>query len=405
MNKQEVLEKIILYVTKRKAEDFYTIKKDKYYINISAIENSFRRHSFTENDEYDVSIKFLCEEYKLKRITFKDFKSELEQLLQNISVDRDRKISNIKTIVEKKKFIESEIKNLIESVQKNFNANGLSIKDTSFEWFFSDYEKFVIKSSPINISIDDYICHPNHLKYIVEQNLEECKKHILEKHEKKEKSYNELKQLFLSVSKEELFIPLEDWWSMKLKLDVLYYVPPAKNEQKVLSFFYVNDHLRVNYSMKIDAYLHQTLQTFSTNYFEYAIDEFREYYKSIFGDLQLRPNFLQKVKTYLSWGMYRNLFMNICITSNIFLFGELLRMWTKNSVFYPHKNYKLEKKYPSFIDADITNQKILSGLETQKHLDDLLSSILSFDNKDELDSCFLEKNQNVIKILFDSVSN
>lgn len=399
MNKQEVLEKIILYVTKRKAEDFYIVKKDKYYINISAIENSFRRHSFTEGDEYNLTIKSLCEEYKLKHISFKDFKSEIEQTLQNISVERDRKTSNLKTIVEKKKFIEAEIKNIISCVQTNFNLQGLSIKDTSFEWFFSDYEKFVIKTS------DDYICHPNHLKYIVEQNIEECKKNIMDKYDKKEKSYNELKQLFLSVSKEELFIPLEEWWALKLKLEVLYYVPPAKAEQKVLSFFYVNDHHRVNYSMKIDAYLHQTLQTFSTNYYEFAIDEFRDYYKGIFGDLVLRPNFLQKVKTLLSWGMYRILFMNICITSNVFLFGELLRTWTKNSVFYPHKNYKLEKKYPSFIDADITNQKILSGLETQKHIDDVISSILAFDNKDELDSSFQEKNQNAIKTLFDGVSD
>ena len=124
----------------------------------------------------------------------------------------------------------------------------------------SDYEKFILKQEKYPLHFDDFVCHINHIKYILEQHYEESKNQLISKFEKKEQYYKELKQLFLSISKEDLFIPLEEWWTIKLKLDILYYVPPARTEQKVLSFFYIFDHHRVNYSMRIDAYLHQTLQ-------------------------------------------------------------------------------------------------------------------------------------------------
>jgi hypothetical protein len=420
MNKQEVLEKIILYITKRPSEEFYTVKKDKYYININSIDNSLRRQSFstTTNGDYENFIKQICEDYSMKRITFKDFKNELETLFLNISVERDRQTSNIKCLAEKRKFVESEIDKLLQILIKYFEICGTSLSEIDLDLSLTDYEIFVLKPlrkslQKVKIKKDysylDSLCKESTLKFMVDTYYEDIKNKTLDKYEnkpdlksdRKEKYYEDLKRYFLGLTKEEIFISLEHWWSNKLKLQVLYYVPGSKNEQKTLSFFYIIDQLRVNYVMKIDPYLHQTIQTISPNYTDFAIEEFREYYKDVFGHNRFEKNFLEKVKTLLSWHSYRILFINICIVSNVYLFGELLREWTKNNVMFPSKNYKLDKKYQSFIDSDITNQKIISGLETKKHIDDLLHCIYTFDNREEITDTFIEKNDGVIKAVFD----
>jgi hypothetical protein len=419
MNRQEVLEKIILYITKRPAEEFYTVKKDKYYINVNAIDNSVRRQSFTEfSGDYESSIKMICEDFSMKRISFKDFKTELETLFLNISVDRDRKVSNIKCLSEKRKFIESEINTILKCLEQYMKICSTNLNEVDIDIHISDYEIFILK--PLNgelCSIKtkrkytylDSLCKESILKFIVDTHYEDIKIKTLAKYESKhelksdrrEKFYDEMKQHFLALTKEELFISLEHWWTNKLKLDILHYIPGSRNEQKTLSFYYVTDQLRVNYAMKIDPYLHQTIQTIAPNYTDFSIEEFRDYYKNIFGHNKFEKNFIEKTKVLLSWNSYRILFINICIVSNVFLFGELLREWTKANVMFPSKNYKLDKRYPSFIDSDITNQKIISGLETKKHIDDLLNCIYTFDNKDEIDHNFIEKNDAVLQAVFD----
>lgn len=419
MNRQEVLEKIILYITKRPAEEFYTVKKDKYYINVNSIENSIRKQSFAEfSGDFESSIKMICEDFSMKRITFKDFKIELETLFLNISVDRDRKISNIKCLSDKRKFIETDIDNILKCLVKCLKNCNTSLSEIDIELHLSDYEIFVLKpfqKELCNLKIKreynylDSLCKESTLKFMVETHYEDLKAKTLAKYEnkhdlksdRKEKYYDEIKKHFLALTKEELFISLEHWWTNKLKLDILHYIPGSRNEQKTLSFYYITDQLRVNYAMKIDPYLHQTIQTIAPNYTDFAIEEFREYYKNIFGHNNFEKNFLEKTKILLSWNSYRILFINICIVTNVFLFGELLREWTKTNVMFPSKNYKLDKKYPSFIDSDITNQKIISGLETKKHLDDLLHGIYTFDNKEEIDNTFIDKNDAVLKLMFD----
>lgn len=424
MNKQEVLEKIILYITKRPAEEFFMVKKEKYYINIKAIENSSQKQSFSDfNGDYDSSIKTICEDYSMKRITFKDFKTELETLLLNISVDRDRKISNIKSLAEKRKFIETDIETLMQCITTHFAICSTNLSEIDLDFSLSDYEIFVLKpfqQKLCNLKIKknynyiDRLCKESTLKFMTDTHYEDIKSKTVIKYEhnnelktdRKEKYYNEMKQQFLALTKEELFISLEHWWANKLKLDILYYVPSetktnTKKESKTLSFYYITDQLRVNYVMKIDPYLNQTIQTIAPNYTDFAIEEFREYYKNIFGNNNFEKKFIEKCKTYLSWNSYRILFINICIVSNVYLFGELIREWTKENVMFPTKNYKLDKKYQSFIDSDITNQKILSGLETKKQMEDLLHSIYTFDNREELDDIFIEKNSSAIALLFD----
>jgi len=419
MNRQEVLEKIILYITKRPAEEFYTVKKDKYYINVNAIDNSVRRQSFTEfSGDYESSIKLICEDYNMKRITYKDFKTELETLFLNISVDRDRKISNIKCLSEKRKFIETEINTILKCLEQYMKVCGTNLNETDIDLHLSDYEIFVLKPfkrelCSVKIKREytylDSLCKESTLKFIVDTHYEDIKIKTLAKYESKhelksdrrEKFYDEMKQHFLGLTKEELFISLEHWWTNKLKLDILHYIPGSRNEQKTLSFYYIIDQLRVNYAMKIDPYLHTTIQTIAPNYTDFAIEEFRDYYKNIFGHNKFEKTFIEKTKVLLSWNSYRILFINICIVSNVFLFGELLREWTKANVMFPSKNYKLDKRYPSFIDSDITNQKIISGLETKKHIDELLNCIYTFDNKEEIDYNFIEKNDSVLKAVFD----
>jgi hypothetical protein len=247
---------------------------------------------------------------------------------------------------------------------------------------------------------------------VLENHYDEFKKQIEEtttkkidkndKSEKKNNYFQNLKNFFLTVSKEELFISLQDWWKLKINLEILYYVPPTRQETRPLSFFFIVEQLRVNNNMIIDPYLYQTILAFSNNYGETAIEEFREYYKCVFGDNLFRKNFISKTKELKSWIMFRILFINICIVSNTFLFGELLRTWTKEHVMYPHKNYKLDKKYPSFIDTDITNQKILSNIETQNDIDKLLSIINTFDTGNELSEEFVEKHPSLIYNLFDA---
>ena len=419
MNKQEVLEKIILYITKRPAEEFYTVRKDKYYIDVNAIDNCSRKYSFTEfSGDIEGSIKQICEDYSMKRITYKDFKSELETLFLNISVERDRKVSNTKCLSDKRKFIETEIETLLKCLHNNLKSCSIDLHEFDFDFHLSDYEIFVLK--PVNKTLctfklkrnynyHDNLCKESALKFITEVHYEDIKLKTLEKFENKsdfksdrrEKYYEEMKKHFLGLTKEELFVSLEHWWTNKLKLDILHYIPGSRNEQKTLSFYYITDQLRVNFAMKIDPYLHQTIQTIAPNYTDFAIEEFRDYYKSIFGHNEFDKKFLEKTKTLLSWNCYRILFINICIVANVFLFGELLREWTKKNVMFPSKNYKLDKRYPCFIDADITNQKIISGLETKKHIDDLLHCIYTFDSREEIDDTFMEKNDAVLKLMFD----
>jgi len=424
MNKQEVLEKIILHLTNQPCEHFFTQVKDKYFLNTQTLEdfsNKTKRRSMSQNGRHDDAIKMICQDYYLKKISFKDFKSELDQILQNISLERDKKLSSIKPINKKRLELESEITCMLELLQRNLSICNISLFDLDQNLYLSDYEKFILKPCnnvlcgvkiKNNTSFIDSFCNENTLRFVLENHYDEFKKQIEEsttkkidkndKNEKKNNYFQQLKNFFLTVSKEELFISLQDWWKLKIKLEILYYVPPTRQETRPLSFFFIVEQLRVNNHMIIDPYLYQTILTFSNNYGETAIEEFREYYKCVFGDNLFRKNFISKTKELKSWIMYRILFINICIVSNKFLFGELLRTWTKEHVMYPHKNYKLDKKYPSFIDTDITNQKILSNIETQNDIDKLLSIINTFDNNNELSDEFIEKHPSLIYNLFDA---
>lgn len=421
MNKQEVLEKIILHLTNEPCDNFYTHVKDKYFLNMQTLEeftNKVKRKSMSQNGRYDDAVKMICQDYYMKKISFKDFKSELDQILQNISLDRDKKLSSIKQINKKRLELETEIAYLLELLQRNLSICNISMFDLDQNIYLSDYEKFILKPSnnvlcgvkiKNNVSFIDSSCSVNTLRFVLENHYDEYKKQIEEtttkkfdKHEKKNNYFQQMKNFFLTVSKEELFIPLQEWWKLKIKLDILYYIPSARQETRPLSFFFIAEQLRVNNNMVIDPYLYQTILTFSNNYGESAMEEFREYYKCIFGDNLFRKNFISKTKELISWSMFRVLFINICIVTNNFVFGELLRNWTKENVMYPHKNYKLDKKYPSFIDTDITNQKILSNIETVQDMETLLSIINSFDTGNELSEEFIEKHTSLIYNLFDA---
>ena len=421
MNKQEVLEKIIFHLTNQPCENFFTQVKDKYCINFQYLEeytSKTRRKSIYQNGQYDDAVKLICQDYYMKKISFKDFKSELDQILQNISIERDRKISAIKQINKKRLEIETDVNSLLDLLQRNLSICNISMFDLDQNLYLSDYEKFVLKPCnnvicgvkiKNNVNFTEHACHNNTLRFILENHYEVNKKQIedtttkkIDKEDPKNNYFYKLKNFFLSISKEELFIPLQDWWKLKLKLEILYFVPQNRHEKRPNSFFYITEQLRVNNCMTIDPYLYQTILTFNTNYGETAIEEFREYYKCIFQDNRFRKNFISKTKELISWNMFRILFINICIVSNSFLFGELLRTWTKDNVMYPHKNYKLEKSYPSFIDVDITNQKIVSNLETQQDIDNLLNLIHNFDTKPELTDEFIENHQSLIYSLFDA---
>ena len=415
MNKQEVLEKIIFYLTKKNAEEFYTQQKGKFYINIESLDCVItrKRQSISNNNDYESQIKNLFKEFNSKNITKKELFFELSNILHNHSIERDKQMSDIKLLPEKKRFIENELSKIFNLIINEFKEVGLDLKDYTEDIYLTDYEMFITKpfcekllniTFPIKQSYIDCLCSEGMLTFIVESHYMELKKSlsdkIKEESRKNEHIYTKLKETFLSVTKEEVFLPLITWWQIKLKLDVLYYIP-AK-EQKITSFYFITDKLRVNYNMKIDPYLYSTINALISSYYLEAVEEFRSYYNNIFGDYDYRSNFIEKTRNFLSWSVYRTLFINICITSNIFLFGEMLRSWTKEHRMYPTKNYNLEKKYHSFIDNDVINQKIISGLETQKHIDDLLQCIYNFDKKEKLDEVFVERHSNLLSSLFDN---
>jgi hypothetical protein len=415
MNKQEVLEKIVFYLTKKKSEEFYTQQKGKFYINIEALDSVItrKRVSISDNNDFNSSIKNLFKEYNIKRINKKDLMFEIANILHTNSIARDKEISSIKLLPDKKRFIESEVSKVLNTLNNEMKEAGIDTKEYNEDIYLTEYETFVLKpiqdkvlSIPITIKqsyIDNY-CSEAMLSFLVESHYNETKKNLTDKikdeSKRNEEVYVKLKETMLTVTKEEVFLPLDMWWNIKLKLDVLYYIPTK--EQKVTSFYFITNKLRVNYNMKIDPYLYSTVNSLISSYYLEAVEEFRNYYYNVFGDYNYRQNFINTVKNNISWSIYRTLFINICITSNLFLFGEMLRTWTKEYRLFPTKNYNLEKKYHSFIDNDVTSQKIRSGLETKKHIDELLSSIYSFDKKEQLDDIFVEKHSNLFTSIFDN---
>lgn len=415
MNKQEVLEKIVYYLTKRNSEEFYTQQKGKFYINIESLDSVLmrKRVSMSDDNDFNSTIKNIFKEYKIKRITKKELMFEISNVLHTNSIERDKEISGINLLPDKKRFIESEVSKVLNVLVNEMKEVGLDYKDYNDNIYLTEFETFVLKpfhdkvlNIPITIKqsyIDNY-CSEAMLSFLVENHYNQIKKNLSDKikdeSKKNEENYVKLKETMLTVTKEEVFLPLDMWWNIKLKLDVLYYIPTK--EQKVTSFYFITNKLRVNYNMKIDPYLYSTVNSLISSYYLEAVEEFRSYYNHIFGDYVYRQNFIETVKNNISWSIYRILFINICITSNLFLFGEMLRTWTKEYRLFPTKNYHLEKKYHSFIDNDVTSQKIRSGLETQKHIDELLSIIYSFDKKEKLDDIFVEKHSSLFTSLFDN---
>lgn len=419
MDKQEVLEKIIYYLTKQKPENFYEIKKGKYYINISEIENVSNRQTRTsfsnEEEDYDQTIIDIFSNYKNKQINFQELKNELSRVMYNESNKLDKILSSQNTIPLKRKQIEEKIKNNILFLQNQLKEIDMGLSDVDIDFYFSNYMKFVHKihngkftsfetNSPLAAiySYTDFMCRESVLENIVKEHYINSYK-ILELNYEKKKAdfYKEIKNLFLSFTKEELYLPIEKLWQIKLDLNILYYIPVK--EQKPISFYFITDKLRVNYKMKIDPYLYNTINNFQQLYIEEASQELRQFYYDVFGTNDYKKDFLNVLKNKGGWQTTRNLFINLCIINNTFIFGELLRSWTKEKKFYEDATY--DKNYPSYVKNDIISQKIKSGIETQKQQEDFIIQCNIFDRKDDLDTEFVEKIPEVINILFDNYNN
>lgn len=420
MEKQEVLEKIIYYLTKQKPEVFYEIKKGKYFINISEIENVIgrqTRHSFSnENENYEESIKLTMDNYMNKQINYQELKNELARIMYNESNKIDTKISSISFIPDKRKIIEEHVKqNLLLLEQELFKA-GLRLTDINIDFYFTNYmifvnkfhrgcsELFEIKSSiPTIESYTDFMCREKVLESIVKEHYTFVKTKLDKEYEKTDKKkkkeyYSELKKNFQCMTKEELYIPLEKIWNIKLSLDVLYYIPVK--ESKLTSFYYVVDKHKVNHDLKIDPYLYNTVNIFQQLYTEEAVREFRTFYYHVFDTNDYKKEFVTVLKNKGAWSTVRNLFINLCIVSNTYIFGELLRSWTKDKKFYDDAKY--DKSYSTYINNDIISQKIKSGIETQRQMDDFIVQCNIFDRKEDLDQDFVEKIQEVMYMLFDN---
>jgi len=418
MDKQEVLEKIIYYITKQRSDAFYEVIKGKYYINISEIDNVLnrtKRLSFSnEEQDFQEYLSRTIDNFKNKQINFQELKIELSRIMYDESNKRDKLVSEIQNIPEKRKLIEDNIKQTIQLIEKKLEEAKLTISEVNIDLYLSNYIIFVHKFHQGKSSLfetkyplasmesyTEFMCRESVLESIVKDHYNFMKENTIKVFEKKTKRdyYTELKNIFHSMTKEELYLPIEKIWNIKLDLDVLYYIPTGK-ESKLTSFYFVTDKHRVNKKMKIDPHLYWTTSTFQQIYMEEAVEEFKSFYYDVFGSNDYKKDFLAILKTKGAWKTMRNLFINLCIVSNTYVLGELLRGWTSSKKFYEEATY--EKNYPSYITNDIISQKIRCGIETTEQIDKFIVQCNVFDRKDDLDSDFVEKNQEVVYMIFNN---
>jgi hypothetical protein len=423
MNKQEVLEKIIFYLTKEPVEKFYTIKKNKYYINISELDTINDRNKrisfYNEDEDFENVLQNTISSYNNKQLSFQDLKNELGRIMYNDANLLDKKIASYKSIVDKRRIIEDHTSIVINSLERELEKANMVLNDISFQLYFSNYVLFVHKfhngcSHILNTkssfnnqeSYTDFICRESVFENMVRDHYTYLKSqldHQLEKNKNSKLYYEELRKLFFGVTKEELYIPFETYWNIKLNLNLLFYVPVK--ESKLSSFYYVVNKHRVNKELKIDPYLYNTINTITQTYIEEAVVEFKKFYYDVMGDNNYKADFLTKLKSRGSWNVVRNIFINICVLSgNNYVFGEYLRSITKEKKFY--EEAKFEKQYPSYIDKDMISQKIAFGIETQKDMEKYMSDYIiacnTFDRREELNEEFAAKIVGVLSMLFDN---
>lgn len=422
MNKQEVLEKIIFYLTKEPVEKFYTVKKNKYYINISeldTINDRSKRLSFSNEDEdFEQVLQNTISSYNNKQLTFQDLKNELGRIMYNDANLLDKKVASYKSIVDKRRIIEDHTSIVIQTLERELEKANMVLNDISFQLYFSNYVLFVHKfhngsSQILNTKSNfnnqetylDFICRESVFENMVREHYNYVKNQLdiqVEKNKNYKLYYEELRKLFFGVTKEELYIPFETYWNIKLGLNLLFYVPVK--ESKLSSFYYVINKYRVNKELKIDPYLYNTINTITQTYIEEAVIEFKKFYYDVMGDNNYKPDFISKMKSKGSWNVVRNIFINLCLLAgNNYVFGEYLRSITKEKKFY--EEAKFEKQYPSYIDKDMISQKIAFGIETQKdmekYISDYIVSCNTFDRREELNEEFINKIINVLSMLFD----
>ena len=418
MEKQDILEKVIFYITKQKPEIFYEKKKGKYFINISEIENYLNKQNkltFSNDEEdYEESISKVIANFENKQIKFQDLKNELERIMYNESNKLDKKISEHPLVQDKRKEIDNYISITLSYLAKELEKINLTIEDLDLELYLSNYIIFVLKfykgHSPVteirlaeNNNYIDFMCRETVLENIVKEHY----KHMKLKYEKLivkniKEYYEEIKTLFQSITKEEVYLPIETIWQIKLSLDILFYIPVKEN--KLISFYFINNKAKNKKVLKIDPYMYQTVNSFIEIYTEEAVKEFKEFYFSVFGDNNYRKDFLNVLKNKGSWSVMRNLFINTCLMSNNYLFGEYLRNITKEKKIY--EEFNLESAYPSYIDRDMISQKIASGIETPKDLEKCIDKHIiqctTFDRREELTEDFIEQMSTVLAMMFDN---
>jgi hypothetical protein len=106
------------------------------------------------------------------------------------------------------------------------------LNDISFQLYFSNYVLFVHKfhngcSHILNTkssfnnqeSYTDFICRESVFENMVRDHYTYLKSqldHQLEKNKNSKLYYEELRKLFFGVTKEELYIPFETYWNIKL---------------------------------------------------------------------------------------------------------------------------------------------------------------------------------------------
>lgn len=418
MEKQDILEKVIFYITKQKPELFYEKKKGKYFINISEIENYINKQNkltfSNEEEDFEEAVSTVISNFENKQIKYQDLKNELERIMYNESNKLDKKISELNLVQDKRKEIDNYISLTLSFLSKELEKVNLTIEDLNLELYLSNYILFVLKafkgSSPMteiklaeNNNYIDFMCRETVLENIVKEHYKHMRiklDKLLPKNIKE--YYEELKTLFQSIIKEEIYLPIENIWQIKLSLEILYYIPVKEN--KLISFYFINNKTKNKKVLKIDPYMYHTINNFIEIYTEEAVKEFREFYFSIFGDNNYRKDFLNVAKNKGCWSVVRNLVINTCLMSNHYIFGEYLRNITKEKKIYEEVN--LENTYPSYIDKDMISQKIASGIETpkelEKHIDKHIIQCSTFDRREELTEDFIEQMSSVLSMIFDN---
>jgi hypothetical protein len=168
-----------------------------------------------------------------------------------------------------------------------------------------------------------------------------------------------LEEDFLSIPSFLLFINPEEAIKIMMitskPINNLIFIPQTPAEKSLdPSSFYILEHIdSESRTWKLDTYAIRTVRLFKHQYIQSAVKSFRKFYRDVFGDNNYRAN-LDKIlsdKKIERWKQMKVLMENICIVSEEYMLGKLIR-----NVLMTHASYLPDPE----VDIITTAPKVIS---------------------------------------------